>query len=161
MTQSQIYGLVAGIGMIFLSFISSKLGVDSQNIIKLLPVLFYMSCIFLAIKKTRDIENDGIISIKTGVIKGVFAAFIASVLYGIYIFIAATHEDPLPQVLELKKSGWSNNEIAKQLSNVTNSILAQGAAIYAIFNFMIGFFTSVIAALMLRKSKGLLGQDNS
>ncbi|GAB4138817.1 MAG: hypothetical protein Fur0041_13850 [Bacteroidia bacterium] len=160
MNQAVKTGIITGIVMVTLEYLVMIVPHGAATaIMQYGSRIAFVAGVYLSIKFTRDKELEGQLPFKSGLKAGVGAALISGIIFSIYSFISWTHLDMDAYLAEMRNANLQNKEILIALGNFTNANMMKGAAFLAITNVIIGFFISIAASLILRKTGGLLNQN--
>ena len=116
------------------------------------PMLCYFFFLYLAIKKTKTGQPDGILPFKTGLKAGGVTALIICLAWGIAFFIALTHTDVHAQVAFLVENGQSE-QIPELLTAMNRQHMFDITKFWMMPNFLLGFLVIVLATVLLARRK--------
>lgn len=163
MSQAIRIGLITGILVAVLFLIETNVPM-SQAL--LLPVhyggtLAMIAGIYVAIKRTRDREQKGLLEVKQGLKHGMKAAVAISLLFMIAVFINFNYITDLDFYLTQQHPATKVKftETPSFLRMITVPFLIQQSFHFAIPTMMVGFFAAIGSSFVLRKGTGMLNEN--
>jgi len=160
------YGLYGSITICALFLLSWFLGTifdySTQEIIGYVSMVVALTFVYFGIKHYRDIENQGVVTFKKGLVIGVLISLVTAFAFGvldvIYVellnpdFMAKYYADSAEQL----RASLPANELEAKLAELeaekklfSNPLLS--FLMMAVMVFGIGFIISLISALLLKR----------
>lgn len=156
MKQATKVGLSGGVivSLLTLAITYLPVGETIQGMGRMFMLLIIIASSFIAIRRTRDFELDGVITFSQGVKAGTKNSVFVALLLGFTLFIMQNYiTDPY---LALKQV----DQVTKRKISETPSLLLEGASVksiiayltfFSIMNIFLGFFASAAASIMLKR----------
>lgn len=163
-SKNTIFGLFVGLGFIVASYIfhlsgkSISLNPQLNNVIMLLTI----TGTFIGVRKYREESLNGIISYGAALGACVYLITVASVVYGIYLYILYRSDPELQQnyatsITTILQEVYKGSSILESIQNMTEALITPAViALAEVFNkIFTGFIFSLFLAGILRKTKSL------
>lgn len=163
MSQALRIGLITGI-IVAILFIVETTVVMSMG--PLLAVhyggtLLLIAGVYVAVRRTRDLEMKGVISVKDGLKAGMKAGVVVALFFMAAYFIRMNYIADVRQFLK------QEHPVTHRMLSETPSILKNanvGSIISESFHFaiptmMVGFFAAIASGFLLRRGSGLLNEN--
>jgi nitrogen fixation/metabolism regulation signal transduction histidine kinase len=156
------YGLMLGIATIIISVLNYAFGdtYEPHWSINVISGLLMVAIIVLGIKKLKEF-NDGYLTLGDAIKTGIGIAFIAAIISGIYIYIFANFIEGnfIDNIVELNTAKAIENspEISDEILETQAEMTKEYFFVFTfgvifIFNLFIGFVTSLIAGMIMKKT---------
>ncbi len=117
------------------------------------PMLFYFACIYLSIRKTKDMMPDRILPFKTGLKAGGITAVMICFTWGVAFFIGLTHQD-VHAFVQFKIANGQQAEIPAYLDAFSSKQhMFDMTKFWVMPNFLLGFLVIVGATVVLAMRK--------
>jgi len=150
-----LYGLI-GAGIVATLQLVSMIGTFSGAVGGLLfygPMLVYFSCIYLAIKRTKEEQPDQVLPFKTGLKSGGITALIICLVWGISFFIGLTHQD-VRAFVQYKIANGQQSEIPAYLEAFSSrQHMFDMTKFWVMPNFLLGFLVIVGATVLIARRR--------
>ncbi|HTF02535.1 MAG TPA: hypothetical protein VK826_00860 [Bacteroidia bacterium] len=117
------------------------------------PMLFYFACIYLSIRKTKDIQPDHVLPFKTGLKEGGITALFICVSWGIAFYIGLTHQD-VRGFVNYKIANNQQAEIPAYLQAFSSpQHMFDMTKFWAMPNFLLGFLIIILSTVLIARRK--------
>lgn len=117
------------------------------------PMLLYFTCIYLSIRKTKDVMPDGILPFKEGLKAGGITAFIICITWGIAFFIGLTHQD-VQGFVNYKIAHGEQDQIPQYLAAFSDrQHMFDMTKFWVMPNFLLGFLVIIGATVIVARRK--------
>ena len=153
MKPSLLFGAI-GAAVVGALQLTSMLGNFTGSVGGLLfygPMLVYFSCIYLAIKRTKDEQPDQVLPFKTGLKAGGVTALIICIVWGITFFIGLTHQD-VNAFVQYKITNGQQAEIPAYLEAFSSrQHMFDMTKFWVMPNFLLGFLVIIGATVLIAR----------
>jgi uncharacterized membrane protein len=152
MNQAVKTGLIAGIAILLLMF--GEVVAPPGTITAICQFgyrIVFIAGVYVAIKRTRDIESPNEFPFKTGLKAGITFGLITSILMSVFMFFQLRNMNIYEFIAELKRNAVTHDLIRQQLSLINNENAMKICAFFATTNIILAFFVSIAVTLLLRK----------
>ena len=117
------------------------------------PMLLYFTCIYMSIKKTKELQPDQVLPFKTGLKAGGITAFIICFTWGICFFIGLTHQD-VQGFVNYKIANGQEAEIPQYLTAFSSrQHMFDMTKFWVMPNFLLGFLVIVLSTVLIARKK--------
>lgn len=117
------------------------------------PMLLYFACIYLSIKKTKEIQPDGILPFKEGLKAGGVTALIICLMWGIAFFVGLTHQD-VQAFVNYKIANGEQEQIPQYLDAFSSrQHMFDMTKFWVMPNFLLGFLVIIGATVIVARRR--------
>jgi hypothetical protein len=123
--------------------------------------LVLIAGVYVAVRRTRDLEMNGIISVKDGLKAGMKAGVVVAVFFVATFFIRINYITDIQEFLnqEHPVTHRKLGETPSLLIHANVGTLIRESFHFAIPTMMVGFFAAIASGFLLRRGTGMLNEN--